>query len=57
MGIVTMVDFGGSNWRGRTGGRVGGGVWSAGKRVEPLLGGCFGGGVKGDKANGITAGR
>jgi hypothetical protein len=27
------------------------------KTVEPLLGGCFGGGVKGDKARGIAAGR
>jgi hypothetical protein len=32
-GIVTMIDFG----SGRTGGRVGGGVWRAGTRVERCL--------------------
>jgi hypothetical protein len=42
---------------GPTGGRVGGGVWRAGKRVEPLVCGCIGGGVKGDKGSGIAVGR
>ena len=43
-GTVTMVDFGWSNLAGPSGGRVGGGVWRAGKRVEPLVCGCIGGG-------------
>ena len=41
---------------GLTDGRVGACVWRAGKRVEPMLGGCIGEGVKGDKASGIAAG-
>ena len=53
-GTVTMVDFGWSNLAGPRGGRVGGGVWRAGKRVEALVCGCIGGGVKGDKASGIA---
>ena len=40
---------------GPTNGRVGACVCRAGKRVEPLLGGCFGGGVKDNKASGIAA--
>ena len=56
-GTVTMVDFGWSNLAGPSGGRVGGGVWRAGKRVEALVCGCIGGGVKGDKASGIAVGR
>ena len=41
---------------GPTNGRVGACVWRAKKRVEPLLGGCFGGAVKDNKASGIAVG-
>src|SRR5215831_15441818 len=48
-----IVEFGERSWLGM----VLGAVRKAGKRVEGLLDVCFGGGLRGDKASGIAAGR
>jgi hypothetical protein len=50
-------DFLGEQLAGATAGKVGAGVWKVGKRVEGLLDVYFGGGLKGDEASGIAAGR
>jgi len=52
-----IVDFGGKELAGLTGGKVLGAVRKAGKRVEGLLDVCFGGGLRDEKASGIAAGR